>query len=158
MGNVVVFIRVILSIRGWVHVIPSPVNASKMRHNFRRMKMRFVLIFCLLLSAVTALEAQKPKNGTYTYTVAFAEWQGQSLGTTCTVIIDGNRIKVLSDGSGKLGGKKGVVLEEGLIMRHEKTGKWIIGHSAKDAKAKLIGGCTGGPSVIDFKNKKYRTC
>jgi len=30
--------------------------------------------------------AQKPKDGTYTYSIAFEEWQGKSLGATCTVI------------------------------------------------------------------------
>jgi hypothetical protein len=102
--------------------------------------------------------AQKPKDGYYTYSIAFAEWNGKSLGATCNVLIKGDSIKVIHNGKGNLTGKKGDILDEGILMRHKKTGKWIIGRSPNDVNAKEIGGCSDGPSVIDFKNKKWWSC
>ena len=115
----------------------------------------FILLFCI--STVCAYP-QKPKNGTYTYTIAFAEWGGKSLGATCTVRIKGDSIQIIHNGKGNLTGTKGAIMDEGIIMKHRKTGKWIIGHSAKDIYAKEIGGCGAGPTVIDFKNKKWWSC
>jgi hypothetical protein len=106
---------------------------------------------------INLVSAQRPKNGTYTYQIAFEEWGGKSLGTTCTVIIKGDKIKVLDNGSRGLMGTKGDVLDSGIIVLH-KSGKWIIGHTIKDKNAKEIGGCSDGPTVIDFKRKKWRTC
>lgn len=107
---------------------------------------------------VSLAQAQKPKDGTYAYTVAYAEWDGKSLGSTCTVIIKGDSIKVIHDGNKSMTGNKGDILDEGIIIKHVKTGKWIIAKSPKDKDAKDIGGCTDGPTVIDFKNKKWWTC
>lgn len=109
------------------------------------------MFFCL-----SAL-AQKPKNGTYTYAIAFAEWNGKSLGATCTVKVKGDSIKVIHNGKGNLSGKKGDILDEGIIVKH-KSGKWIIARKATDKNAKEIGGCSDGPSVIDFKQKKWWSC
>ena len=94
----------------------------------------------------------------YTYSIAFAEWNGKTLGATCTVIIKGDHIKVLHNGNDKLTGKKGDIIDQGIITKHKQTGKWIISHSAKDKKSKSIGGCADGPSIIDFKNKKFWSC
>ncbi len=120
--------------------------------------MKTFLIACLFLCAYTVILAQKPKDGTYTYSIAFAEWNGKSLGAKCTVIIKGDSIKVIHNGQGNLTGKKGDILDQGIIMKHTKTGKWIIGHSDKDKGAKEIGGCSDGPSIIDFKRKKFWSC
>lgn len=103
------------------------------------------------------LFSQKPANGTYTYTIAFAEWNGQSLGATCTVKIKNDSIWVVHNGSKKLDGTKGEVIDSGLITKH-KSGKWIIAHSPKDKNATEIGGCSDGPRVIDFKQKKFWLC
>ena len=56
----------------------------------------------------------------------------QSLGATCTVIIEGDSIKVVHNGKKGVTGKKGDIYAEGIIMRHTKTGKWIIGKSIAD--------------------------
>ncbi len=101
--------------------------------------------------------AQKPKNGTYTYDVAFAEWDGRSLGATVTIKIKGDSIYVIHNGS-NLTGSKGDIIDSGIIMRHKQTGKWIIGHSENDKNAPEIGGCSEGPSEIDFKNRKFWLC
>jgi hypothetical protein len=53
-------------------------------------------LFCCTLALC---HAQKPKDGTYTYAIAWAEWGGKTLGATCTVIIKGDRIKVIHNGN-----------------------------------------------------------
>lgn len=117
------------------------------------------LLIILSLSLLSiSLYSQKPKGGIYTYAIAFEEWSGKSLGATCTVIIKGDSIKIVHNGKTNLTGIKGKILDEGIIMKHKKTGKWIIGHSPRDINAKEIGGCSDGPSVIDFKNKKWWSC
>ncbi|WP_209144220.1 MULTISPECIES: hypothetical protein [Chitinophaga] len=50
------------------------------------------------------------------------------------------------------------MIDSGIILRHKKTGKWIIAHDKKDADAPEAGGCSDGPSVIDFKRKIFRMC
>ena len=120
--------------------------------------MRTFLTACLLLWTYIVTLAQKPKDGTYTYSIAFAEWKGKSLGATCTVIIKGDSIKVIHNGNTNLTGIKGDILEQGIIMKHKKSGRWIIGQNKKDKDAKEIGGCSNGPSVIDFKTKKFWSC
>jgi hypothetical protein len=114
-----------------------------------------ILIICLVSCLFSPFSlAKRPKDGTYTYTVAFAEWGGKSLGSKCTVIIKGDLIVILNDGS--LTG--GDTIEAGIIMKHKKTGQWIIGHTKKDRNAKEVGGCTDGPRVIDFRRRTFWTC
>ncbi len=115
-----------------------------------------LLVLTLLISFFTY--SQKPNNGIYTYSIVFEEWNGKSLGATCWVKIKGDSIKIIHKGRGNLTGKKGEVMDEGIIMKHKKTGKWIIAHSPNDIHAIEIGGCGSGPTIIDFKNKKWWTC
>lgn len=117
-----------------------------------------ILVFLFFTFFSAAIYAQKPKDGTYTYSIVWAEWGGKSLGATCTVIIKGDSIKVVHNGKKGVTGKKGDIYAEGIIMRHTKTGKWIIGKSIADKAAKEIGGCTGGPSMIDFTHKNFWSC
>lgn len=99
-----------------------------------------------------------PSSGKYLYDIAFAEWQGKSMGEKASVIIDGNSIKVIYEGEGKqVSIKKGQVIDEGIILKH-KSGVWIIGKKESDKELDEIGGCSGGPAIIDFKNKKYKMC
>ena len=120
--------------------------------------MNKLLFFLLAFTVSNFTFSQKPKNGTYTYNIAFEEWQGKSLGATCSVRIKGDSIQIIHNGKGNLTGNKGEIMDEGIIMKHKKTGKWIIAHSPKDIFAKEIGSCKDGPSIIDFKNKKWWTC
>ncbi|MFA7379966.1 MAG: hypothetical protein WC150_05855 [Bacteroidia bacterium] len=98
------------------------------------------------------------QNGKYRFDIAFAEWDGKSMCEKVTVLINGSSIQVIYEGDGKLSQtKKGEVLDQGKIMKH-KSGVWIIGNSLSDTQLDEIGGCTGGPTIIDFKNKKYWMC
>jgi hypothetical protein len=99
-----------------------------------------------------------PPDGVYRFDVAFAEWEGKSMGEKVTVVIKGDSVKVVYEGDGNLANtKKGDVFSHGLIMKH-KTGVWIIGKSKTDAQVDEIGGCSDGPTVIDFKGRKYWMC
>lgn len=113
-------------------------------------------LFFLFSVCYSLSYGQRPKDGTYTYSIVFAEWAGKSNGATCTVIIKGNSIRIINNGN--VSGKKDGIIDQGIIMKHMKTGKWIIGHSAKDKNAKEVGGCSDGPSVIDFKRKEFWLC
>lgn len=95
------------------------------------------------------------EDGTYTFEIAFDEWDGKSLGSSCQVTIKGDSITVINDGS--LSGIKGKTIEKGILKKH-KTGVWIISTSEEDVNADEIGGCTDGPSVIELKNRKLRMC
>ncbi|WP_229969807.1 hypothetical protein [Pontibacter harenae] len=98
-----------------------------------------------------------PTDGKYIFNIAFAEWDRKSMGEKVTVIIWGDSIRVTYEGDGTLTAGKGEVLDEGVIMKH-KTGNWIIAREKEDVSLDEIGGCTGGPTIVDFKNKKYWMC
>jgi hypothetical protein len=120
--------------------------------------MKATFLACLFFFAAVTAYSQKPKDGTYTYSIAWQEWGGKTLGATCTVIIKGDSIKVIHNGNPNVTGKKGSIYAQGIIMKHKKTGKWIIGRTEKDKDAKEPGGCDDGPAVIDFKNKRFWSC
>lgn len=97
-------------------------------------------------------------NGVYRFDIAFAEWQGKSMGEKVTVKIQGDSVKIIYEGDGQLTlTKKGEILDYGLARKHH-SGVWIISQSENDTKLPEVGGCVGGPSVIDFKNKKFWLC
>lgn len=98
-----------------------------------------------------------PPNGTYIFDAAFAEWQGKPMGVKVALEIKGDSVKVTYRGGGDLTAEIGDILDEGLIIKH-KSGDWIIGSELSDKNLDEIGGCTGGPAIIDFKNKKFWMC
>lgn len=111
----------------------------------------------LLVSAASAAMGQKPRDGDHLYKVAFAEWGGRSHGAVVMVRIKGDSIKVIQYDT-KLSGNVGDVIDSGIIMRHKKTGQWIIAHNKKDADAPEAGGCSDGPAVIDFQRRIFWLC
>lgn len=115
-----------------------------------------ILVWLPLLLVYGTLWSQRPANGTYIYDVAFAEWNGQSNGATVQVKIQGDSVFVYHNG-GNLSGKSGELLDCGIILWH-KSNQWIIGHIPTDKNAVEVGGCSDGPSVIDFKKKTFGLC
>jgi hypothetical protein len=116
-----------------------------------------LLILIFILPFAIQTKGQVPKSGTYIYTVAFAEWNGKSNGATCKVVIKGDSIKVFHNGTGNMTGKKGELLDQGKIMKHKKTGKYIIAHDKADIDAPEANGCEG-PTFIDFVKKLFWSC
>jgi hypothetical protein len=117
--------------------------------------MRLIIAFMIVTTGF--VNGQIPKSGTYTYDIAFAEWNGKSNGATCTVIIKGDSIKVIHNGTRNLTGKKGDVLDKGIIMKHKKTGKYIIARTPQDQNTDEANGCEG-PSIVDFTRRRFWTC
>ena len=99
-----------------------------------------------------------PEDGKYRYDIAFAGWEGKSMGEKVTVFIKGDSIRVMYEGDGQLTmTNKGDILDEGILRKH-KSGEWIIAQQEEDVYAEEFGGCTDGPTVIDFEGKKYWKC
>ena len=115
------------------------------------MKIYFGFIFLIFLSLPCF--SQLPKSGVYIYTFCEDEF-GKCL-NNCKVVINGNRITIYAlDG---LSVEKGAIIDKGILMKH-KTGVWIIGNKKTDINLNEIGGCSDGPSIINFTKKEYRTC
>ena len=96
-------------------------------------------------------------NGRYLFDVAFAEWQGKSMGVKVSLVVQDDSVNVIYEGQGELTAEIGEVLDQGIMMKH-KSGQWIIGSKESDKELDEVGGCSGGPAIIDFKNKKYWMC
>jgi hypothetical protein len=117
---------------------------------------QIIFVFTFLLIA-NFTYSQIPKSGTYFYTIHQAEHPNLKFTTKCRVEINGNNVKVIYLGGNLSNTNKGDVLDEGVILKH-KSGRWIIGKKKSDTKLDEIGGCTDGPSEIDFKKKIYWMC
>lgn len=128
--------------------------AQYTRRSFHELSMKLLLSLFFLFYFIICF-SQKPKDGTYIYEVAFAEWEGKSLDAKVEVVIDGDSI-IVKNYQG-LSGKRGDVLDSGIISQH-KSGEWIIAHSDADKNFEEIGGCSNGPVMIDFKNGKIWLC
>ena len=120
--------------------------------------MKLFLLTCFIVCTSHLCLAQKPKNGTYIYEVSYAEWEGRSLGATCTVIVKGDSIAVFLNDRLTKKYKNEDIIGQGIIMQHKATGKWSIGQNPSDKYAKDIGGCSDGPQVIDFKHRRFESC
>lgn len=114
--------------------------------------MKIILVILVFFTASNA-DAQLPESGTYTYSYCYKEWH--SCVNTCTVIINGDSVTVISNEDQSV--PKGEVIDKGILMEHS-SGKWIIGQRPEDKFARKIGGCGNGPAIIDFKRKRFRGC
>ncbi|WP_344814814.1 hypothetical protein [Flavobacterium cheonanense] len=119
------------------------------------MKRLFFLFFMLL--SLSFSNAQIPKNGFYTYKIVYVESNGKLSGI-CKVLIKNNKITVSRPAAANASDIKYERVVEGIILKHQKSGKWIIGKNEKDKFAKEIGGCSDGPIEVDFKNKIIYLC
>jgi hypothetical protein len=124
------------------------------------MKLLPSIIIGLLMTLSNHPQSEVPANGTYTYEIAFAEWGGKSLGDEIIVVLeDGHISLIISENSNAIwiGAKPGDVFEEGTLRKH-KSGVWIISNDKSDVNLDEIGGCTGGPIIIDFENRTIEMC
>ena len=119
--------------------------------------MKLLIPFVCFVLVTNHVIAQKPKSGTYTYSIIWEEFGGRDLKNTCSVIINKDSVIIVHNGMPNLTGNKGSMLAQGIILKH-KSGKWIIGQSKEDSNASEIGGCSDGPIVIDFKRRIVYLC
>jgi len=118
------------------------------------------LILTCSLSTTDPPQSEILPNGTYRFEIAFAEWDGKTMGDEVIVILnDGNITLKISENSNSLwmGAKPGDVIEEGTLRKHQ-SGQWIITNDEKDIYLEEIGGCTGGPTIIHFENQTIEMC
>ena len=118
--------------------------------------MRELLALPALLATVAALAAppeQPLATGRYEFQHRFGEaehWRIPSI--KLIVDIDGDHIVLVNADSDD-------VFSFGIIlMWHEKTQQWIVGHDEADRDAPDVGPCSDGPEVIDLEQRIYWTC
>ena len=117
-------------------------------------------IFLTISCCLEPPQTEVPENGTYIYEVAFAEWDGKTMGDEVIVVIkDGHITLKVSENSNSLwmGANPGDIIEEGTLRIHQ-SGQGIISNDEKDIYSEEIGGCTGAPTVISFDNKTIELC
>lgn len=98
---------------------------------------------------------QEIPQGSFTYELYMAEFSGRMKKVECSAIIVGKNITVTQTENSNLSGGKTII--KGTIMKH-KSGKWIIGQNPEDKEAEEIGGCSDGPTPIDFETKIIEWC
>lgn len=124
------------------------------------MQFLYLIIIGSLLPNFHPPQSEVPANGTYTYEIVFAEWGDKSLEDEIIVVLkDGHIALLISENSNALwmGAEPGDVWEEGTLRKH-KSGVWIISKDKSDVDLDEIGGCTGGPIIIDFEKRTVEMC
>ena len=114
----------------------------------------------LLVLAISAAQASPAKqlpigDGSYVFTHKDAEFENMVIGPV-TVKIKGHHITVISHNPSDVFGQG--IIDEGTLMWHNGSKEWIIGEHDADRFAKEVGGCSGGPTVVDLRKKIYWSC
>jgi hypothetical protein len=94
-------------------------------------------------------------DGHYTFVVRLAE-QPNTPGGQLEAEIRGRHIRVTSKPNASV--FPAGLVEEGILLWHAITRQWIIGHNEDDADIVEVGGCSGGPFVVDLEQKVFWTC
>jgi hypothetical protein len=113
------------------------------------------LVYTTLSVTVQADPVLPIKSGKYIFQHRDAEFPN-SHGFLVRVIIRGNKITVINPKP--YGPIPGGVIDQATLMWHPKTNQWILGYDYADRVAPEVGGCSAGPSVIDFKTRIIWTC
>ena len=120
--------------------------------------MKYLIMLVVLLTSCIAAAStprQPLRSGTYTFQHKFAEHPDMA-SITLTAKISGGRIKLINKSQSSifpLG-----VIASGKLMWHSSTSQWIIVQDRSDELANDVGGCSGGPEVVDLQLKIYWTC
>lgn len=114
------------------------------------------IAFLGLVGCVAASDPPVPiASGEYEFTHRFAEHPAIR-GIQVNVRIKGSQVLVVNPKASEP--FPAGVLVEGTLMWHAASEQWIIGNKEADRSRPDVGGCSGGPEVIDFKNRVYWTC
>ena len=111
---------------------------------------------CTTSVGATPVQSAPLPDGDYTFAHRFAE-HPTMLSITMHVRVRGQRVAVTNDDGPTDVFERGVV-DEGLLLWHAASRQWIIGDTEADKDAPEVGGCSGGPEVIDLAKKIYWTC
>lgn len=96
-------------------------------------------------------------SGQYQFEMKDAEFPSLP-GTSVRVTLDGRLIKIVSDSRDSTVFPYGTTIDEGIVLWHAASQQWIIGSKESDENAVEVGGCSGGPAVIDLLGKVYWRC
>ena len=97
----------------------------------------------------------KIPQGKLEFKLQYSEFGERMNKKNCQVIIDGKKVivkKYVDQNS-----SNNEIILEGILIKH-KSGNWIIGEKEEDKNAEEIGGCTGGPVLINFETKIIELC
>lgn len=115
--------------------------------------MRKILIL-ILLTSCTQHESLPLQDGQYTFTHQYAEQPNMPSIKLVAVIEKGNI--TLTNNAESSVFPQGVV-EAGALEWHVSQ-QWIITSSPTDINEEEVGGCSGGPTVVDLEKLIYWTC
>lgn len=97
-------------------------------------------------------------DGIFRFEISYAGYLGKSFGDSVDLEIKSDSLRVIFRGESEVTTyKNGDLIEEGRLILH-KSGQWIIGNAPSDAQVEEIGGCSGGPVIVDFIARKYKSC
>jgi hypothetical protein len=119
------------------------------------MKSLVLLPGVLLLAACASQPALPIASGVYRFQQRFAE-QPSMPGAELKATIDGRHIELVNIGDSTIFPKG--VIEDGALSWHARSRQWIIVSTPSDARAEDVGGCSGGPNVVDLVARIYWTC
>jgi hypothetical protein len=119
--------------------------------------MKYCAIALLGLAGCNAASAPPVPlpSGEYEFAHRFSEQP--TIPSVClTVRIDAAHVMVVNPKAS--GPFPAGVIDEGTLMWHAASEQWIIGREEADRTLRDVGGCSGGPEVIDLQNRVYWTC
>jgi len=119
------------------------------------MKSVALLLGASLLAACASGPSLPISPGVYRFQQRFAE-QPSMPGAGLKATIDGRHIELVNIGDSTIFPKG--VIEDGVLSWHARSRQWIIVSAPGDARAEDVGGCSGGPTVVDLVARIYWTC
>jgi hypothetical protein len=119
------------------------------------MKRALPLLFAVALASCASEPALPIAPGVYRFQQRFAE-QPSMQGTELQATIEGRHIELVNLGDSTVFPKG--VIEDGVLSWHARSRQWIIVSVPGDARAEDVGGCSGGPAVVDLVARIYWTC
>jgi hypothetical protein len=119
------------------------------------MKRATPFLLATALAACASQPALPIAPGVYRFQQRFAE-QPSMQGTELKATIEGRHIELVNVGNPRIFPMG--VIEDGILLWHARSRQWIIGSVPGDASADDVGGCSGGPNVVDLVARIYWTC
>jgi hypothetical protein len=119
------------------------------------MKRATPFLLATALAACASQPALPIASGVYRFQQRFAE-QPSMQGTELKATIEGRHNELVNIGNSTVFPMG--VIENGVLSWHARSRQWVIVSDPGDARAEDVGGCSGGPAVVDLVARIYWTC
>jgi len=119
------------------------------------MKRAMPFLLAIALAACASQPALPIAPGVYRFQQRFAE-QPSMQGTELEATIDGRHVEFVNVANSSVFPMR--ALEDVILLWHARSRQWIIGSVPGDARVEDVGGCSGGPTVVDLVARIYWTC